>query len=145
MAVLSDRMARPFNRPRATRAVALDIFKTFDRIWHAGLLHKPKSYGISDKIFGFIPSFLSNRWLQLVPDGKYSKEHPVNAGVPQGSILGRTFFLLYINEILVSLVIILPSMLSVITDLICCNNENWHLSITRRKMILYGAGFDILF
>ena len=35
----SDRVARGFNRSEATRAVALDIFKTFDRVWHAGLLH----------------------------------------------------------------------------------------------------------
>ena len=30
----------------ATRAVALDISKAFERIWHAGILHKFKSYGI---------------------------------------------------------------------------------------------------
>ena len=34
-------------RSEATRAVALDISKAFDRVWHAGLLHKLKSYGIS--------------------------------------------------------------------------------------------------
>ena len=45
----------------ATRAVALDISKAFDRVWHSGLLHKRKSYGVSGQIFGFIPSFLSNR------------------------------------------------------------------------------------
>ena len=45
------------------QAKALDISKTFDRVWHAGLLHKLKSYGISGKIFDLISSFLSNRWL----------------------------------------------------------------------------------
>ena len=55
--VVSDRIARAFNRSRATRAVALDISKAFDRVWHAGLLHKPKSYGISGQIFGLISFF----------------------------------------------------------------------------------------
>ena len=84
----------------ATRAVALDISKAFDRVWHAGLLHKLKSHGISGQIFGVISSFLSNRRIRVVLDGKSSQEYPVNAGVPQGSILGLTLFLLYINDLL---------------------------------------------
>ena len=45
--------------------MALDISKAFDRVWHAGLLHKLKSYGISGQIFGLISSFLSNRRLRV--------------------------------------------------------------------------------
>ena len=40
LTVVSDRIAQVFNRSRATRAVVLDISMVFDRIWHAGLLHK---------------------------------------------------------------------------------------------------------
>ena len=42
------------------------------------LLHKLKSYGISGLVFSLISSFLSNRWLQVVLDGKSSQEYPVN-------------------------------------------------------------------
>ena len=59
--VVCNRIARVFNSSGATRAVALDIFKAFDRVWHAGLLNKFKSYGISGQIFGLISFFLSNR------------------------------------------------------------------------------------
>ena len=46
LTVVSDRIARAFNRSGATRAVALDISKAFHRVWHAGFLHILKSYGV---------------------------------------------------------------------------------------------------
>ena len=85
-------------RLTATLAVALGIFKTFERVWHTGILHKLKSYGISGQIFGLTSSFLNNRQLRLVVDEKSLQEYPVNAGVSQGSIPGLTLSLLYIND-----------------------------------------------
>ena len=46
LTVVSDRIARAFNRSGATRTVELEISKAFNRVWHFCLFHKPKSYGI---------------------------------------------------------------------------------------------------
>ena len=67
---MSDSIAKAFNRFGATRAAALDISKAFNRVWHAGLPHKLKSYGISGQIYDLISSFLSNRQLWVVLDAK---------------------------------------------------------------------------
>ena len=64
-----------------------------------GLLYKLKSYGISDQIFGLISSFLGNRRLRVVLDGKSSQKYPVNAGAPQSSILGPSLSLPYIYDL----------------------------------------------
>ena len=152
LTVVSDRIARAFNRSGATRAVAFDISKAFDRVWHAGLLHKLKSYGISGQIFSLISSFLSNRRLRVVLDGKSSQEYPVNAGVPQGSILGRTLsyytlmtFLMMLSVILVSMLMILLSILGVIGLLICGNNLNWLLNLNLIYETLWtGVRSDLL-
>ena len=78
---MPDRITSVSSRSGATQAVAPDISKAFDRVWHASLLHKLKSYGISRQIFGLISSFLGNRCLRAVLDGKSSQEYPVNGRV----------------------------------------------------------------
>ena len=59
---------------------------------------KGKSYGISGQVFSLLSSFLSHR-LRVVLDGESSQEYPVNAGVPQDSILGSALFLLDTNDL----------------------------------------------
>ena len=58
-----------------------------------------KAYGISGQMYCLISSFLSNRRLQMVLVSKSSQEYPVNARVPQGSILSPTLFLQYIDDL----------------------------------------------
>ena len=59
LAVASDKIARVFNRSRATRGTAFDISETSGRVWHGGFLHKLKSYEILGQVLGLISSFSS--------------------------------------------------------------------------------------
>ena len=79
----------------AAGALVLDSSKAFDRVWH-GFLYKLNS----GYIFGLFSFFLSNWQVWVVVDGLSYQEHPVNSGVPQGSILAPTLFGLYINDLL---------------------------------------------
>ena len=122
---------------RATRVGELDISKVFYKVWHAGLLHKLKSYETSGWVFGLISSLLSTTWLRVVLGGKSLQEYSVNAGVAQGSLLGPTLFLLYINdfpgdsicEVAIYADDTILSTLTLTRHLICNNNQSWLLNL----------------
>ena len=81
------------------RAVFLDISKAFEKVWLPGLIYKIKSSGISGDVLELIKNFLLNSFLSVVLHGQTSELQKINAGVPQGSILGPLFLLIYINDL----------------------------------------------
>ena len=64
-------------------------------MWHDGLIYKINRIGITGNSLNLIESFLSNRFQRVVLNGQSFSWTPVNAGVPQGSILGPLFFVIY--------------------------------------------------
>ena len=76
----------------------LDLLKAFHRVWHEGLIYKQKVNGISGNILQLLQNFLKVRKQRVVFNGKSSKWKWISAGVPEGSVLGPLFFLIYIND-----------------------------------------------
>ena len=74
------------------RGVFLDISKAFDKVCHEGLIFKLERNGISGKLSRLIKDFLSNMKQRVDLNRQCSSSMDVQAGVPQGSILGPLFF-----------------------------------------------------
>ena len=80
--------------------VYLDFSKAFDTVNHNILYSKLHHYGIRGVVLDWFRSYLTNRINSMCIQGIDSAESDINMGVPQGSIVGQTLFLLYINDMM---------------------------------------------
>ena len=83
-------------------ALFIDISQAFDKVWHEGLLYKIYNL-LPINTHKLIKSYLSNRSFEVKSNGIFSCSKKINAGVPQGSILGPILYIIYTTDMPTSL------------------------------------------
>ena len=97
---LHEKISSAIDRGELAVGVFLDLSKAFDTVNHSILFDKLEHYGIRGLALKWIKSYFSNRLQFIEYNGYISSRANIVCGVPQGSIQGPLFFMLYINDII---------------------------------------------
>jgi ribonuclease HI len=116
-----------FVRREHVVSVFFDLEKAYDTTWKYGILRDLHEAGLRGRLPEFISNFLANRLFRVRVGSCLSDAYNQEMGVPQGSILSVTLFILKINSIIKCLPAGVRCSLYVDDFLICYRSKSMHL------------------
>ena len=121
--LLTQSVKDSFLHKRNSVAAFVDFQQAYDRVWRKGLLLKMQNMGIHGKMYQWVKNYLSNRTIQTQVNNSLSNKHTLEEGLPQGSALSCTLFLIFIND--------LPNLL------------NTHKAMFADDLVIWTSGTDL--
>ena len=96
---LTNYISKKMDSKIPTLVAYIDFKKAFDCVQHPILLDKLSQLGVGGAVTDWVDSYLTNRCQRVYANGTYSSYQTVTQGVPQGSVLGPLFYIIYANDI----------------------------------------------
>ena len=103
IAHLTNDIFNGINSGKLTMSCFIDMAKAFDTVNHVILCKKICKLGLAGNILKWVKNYLCQRKQCTYANGTMSTYLNISCGVPQGSILGPLFFIVYVNDIKSSL------------------------------------------
>ena len=112
-----------FSQGKYTLGIFIDLSKEFNTINYNNLLEKLKAYGIQSENLKWFKSYLSNRKQFISYNHSKTEMKTVKCGVPQGSILGPLFLLIFVNDLNNSTKVLDSVLFADNTNLFCSDSD----------------------
>ena len=96
---ITQRIHDGFQSKKNTLAVFVDLQQAYDRVWRKGLLMKLEDIGIHGNLYRWIKFYLVDRTIQTKMNDALSSKEVLEEGLPQGSCLSSTLFLVFIKDL----------------------------------------------
>ena len=150
MLVYMEALTKLLDEGHTVDVLYLDFAKAFDKVPHQRLLEKCKGLGLDGKLLEWIRVWLEGRKQRVVLNGEASEWSEVLSGVPQGSVLGPTLFLIFINDIDKAVEVTSSVLLKFADDtkvarVVESDEQREELQSTINKLVEWSAEWQMLF
>ena len=96
---MTQRIIDGFHEQKSTVGVFVDLQQAYDRVWRKGLLYKMQECAIHGHLYDWIKNYLNDRLIQTKVGHAFSSKKTLEEGLPQGSSLSCTLFLIFLNDL----------------------------------------------